>query len=734
MSKQHALIAFIATIFSSISLANDFYPFTIPWDHVDPFPFDLSVPAQSRGQVQVDGEQFVYEDGQRARFWGVGIGSSSYFPPKNKKDAKALVNKLSKYGFNFVRFTGLEIKKFNVYQHWYKTGVINAELMDGLDYFIFELKQAGIAYSLTLNESSNKGNLIEGLNKNLHKSKWKKYKFVQLFDPRMRDIVKAWHIDFLSHTNKYTGLSYAEDPDHIYMTVVGEDSIFKGYYEKDSEELSKANTRTLEKMFNAYLLKKYQTDEALKASWGGVLSSGLSLSESLSSGTVEFSLADQIDGISKNKAKDIAQFLYEIDLNYVKEIKSAIRSAGFKGPLAMTNGWYGWGNMRINAEEGDFIDMHGYFEHPIRSNYRGEYTELITNKSHLSKPDAKKSIERRRAFGRNFYKFYGSAIEGKPLFLSEWNHGGWSEYTYEGPVILTAYAALQGFPGMVIHTLTSHGKDFKKEFGERSLAASNNPVFMSLSPSLSQAYRLGYISESKTTNIGTVAVDENDFWKQVLQQKIKVPATLPDMDFGTNFVAKARIRFIGEKQRNGVITTAKGRYLSDTKEIDWQYSPSKEARLEVKAEKFKALIGPAKTKEVDLEGIKVQLDEHAAITVIALDDRPIADSESIFITSVSSYKNSSQQRDLLSRHGAYRDVIRITDVGQAPVMLKRVSGRVSLQVDNGNDIKIDAIMLDGTLKPLTYTLSSDKTGSNILEFDLGKEDSPWIWVQLTRSF
>ena len=82
-----------------------YIPYPIDWDDV---PIDISFvfkhekPAGKHGFLKVSGDQFVFEDGTKAKFWGTNFNSGLNFPSPDfsEKIAKRLI----KIGVNLVRF------------------------------------------------------------------------------------------------------------------------------------------------------------------------------------------------------------------------------------------------------------------------------------------------------------------------------------------------------------------------------------------------------------------------------------------------------------------------------------------------------------------------------------------------------------------------------------------------------------------------------------------------------
>ena len=70
------------------------------------FVFESEKPAGKHGFCRVEGEQFVFEDGTPARFWGVNFNGGANFPEHDY--AEKVARRLAQSGCNIVRFHQLD--------------------------------------------------------------------------------------------------------------------------------------------------------------------------------------------------------------------------------------------------------------------------------------------------------------------------------------------------------------------------------------------------------------------------------------------------------------------------------------------------------------------------------------------------------------------------------------------------------------------------------------------------
>ena len=73
-------------------------PYVLPWDKMPvdiSFIFENEKPAGKHGFLKIEGENFVFEDGTPAKFWGTNFNSGANFPSHShsEKVAKRLGGK-----------------------------------------------------------------------------------------------------------------------------------------------------------------------------------------------------------------------------------------------------------------------------------------------------------------------------------------------------------------------------------------------------------------------------------------------------------------------------------------------------------------------------------------------------------------------------------------------------------------------------------------------------------------
>lgn len=319
----------------------------------------LDAPAGKHGCVSAKGDGFVYADGTKAKFWGTNISGKANFP--EKKDAEKLAEEIAQNGFNMVRMTNLDGDfEGNIFAGNTDTSTLDAESMDKLCYFIKCLKDRGVYVYLTITSQrpvlegdgiENPGDITAG------------YKVEGFFDQKLIDLQKDYLKKLLSHKNKYTGITFAEDPAIAVIEYMDSNSMF----------LMSSNPRakygvstgiyrdTLNKKYNDFLIRKYHSDSNLKKAWKDDY--GFTEDRSLRNGAIEFDAAwkeSPIMGV-RHKA-DIAEFFAMIHKDYYNEMESVSRKCGYKGVTSChSNGEnsFEYGDI-ISGADSDFVSVNAF--------------------------------------------------------------------------------------------------------------------------------------------------------------------------------------------------------------------------------------------------------------------------------------------------------------------------------------------------------------------------------------
>jgi hypothetical protein len=255
--------------------ANQMVPFVLPYDDASGGVTHIGallnhIPAGKFGAIKVDAQGHFAAGDERIRFMGVNITASS--AQTSKTNAEKVAKRLAKFGVNLVRFHHMD-------NHFGAKSIINyaagnsrtldAENLDKLDYFIYQLKLNGIYINLNL-LNSREFSVADGLPAAINQLTWKQSHVLGYVDADFRQLEKEYASLLIGHKNPYTGLTYAEDPAVAFVEINNENGIFQQYFDGALDQWPQPFAAELIDQWNSWLAAKYANTAALELAWGAV--------------------------------------------------------------------------------------------------------------------------------------------------------------------------------------------------------------------------------------------------------------------------------------------------------------------------------------------------------------------------------------------------------------------------------------------------------------------------------
>ncbi len=239
------------------------FPFVLPWDDASRSVAGLSAwnetPAGASGPITARGSH-LYAGAARIRLLGVNITFSACFPAH--ADADKISARLVKFGINAVRFHHMDTEPA---PNGLLTGdmrSLDPDQLDRLDYFIAQLKKRGIYADLNLHV----GRTYPGM------PRWKEmpqyFKGVDIFHPPMIRMQRDYAHDLLTHVNRYTGASYAEEPSVAFVEINNEDGLIHEWWNGRLDAMPGIYADELTRQWRLWLTRRYPTTEAFRQAWG----------------------------------------------------------------------------------------------------------------------------------------------------------------------------------------------------------------------------------------------------------------------------------------------------------------------------------------------------------------------------------------------------------------------------------------------------------------------------------
>jgi hypothetical protein len=132
--------------------------------------------------------------------------------------------------------------------------------------------------------------------------------------------------------------------------------------------------------------------------------------------------------------------------------------------------------------------------------------------------------------------------------------------------------------------------------------------------------------------------------------------------------------------------------VSDTKELSWGLSEKKNGVVTIDTARSSGLVGFVKENKAETSHLSVELEnEFCAVTLSALDDKPIVRAETMLLTTGGRVENSGQ---VWNSRRTNADVW-----GTGPTRIESVKGWVLIKGVEGA-VGMDATALDGSARPI----------------------------------
>ena len=419
---------------------------TYPRSSLHDFSDLVEAPAGKRGFVEARNGHFYYQDGTRARFWGISVANTSL--QESEADIAAMIKNFRAAGFNLVRLHHFDERG----------GIIDLDAPDSrrfvperlkkLDYWIYKAKEAGLYVYLDLLDYR-RFKAGDGVPNN--EAIGRAARPYSVFDSRLIELQKEYAKSLLrDHVNEYTGLAYADDPAVVMLEIYSESGLFmkRGVW----REMPEPYATNFKKMWNDWLRQRYKTTQNLLHAWAdenGI--SALTDGESLERGTIELPVMTWTPHQARENQRvytmlprrnDGALFAFNIHREYFRDMKQYLRSIGVKIPVSVTGRFDDLVDLKSISDELDFIGTNFYYDHP----YWGTGKPAWQPPSYFHNQDPLTSTDDRSMAAQIAL----SRVKGTPLVVREWNYCWPNENRASGIIETASYAALHDIDALIL--------------------------------------------------------------------------------------------------------------------------------------------------------------------------------------------------------------------------------------------------------------------------------------------
>ncbi|OQA85252.1 MAG: hypothetical protein BWY31_02010 [Lentisphaerae bacterium ADurb.Bin242] len=686
-----------------------FVPFDVKWPRKSKSPADvrflLEAPAGKSGWITVKDGHLAYPDGKRFRVYGVNITNRGAVPGHDS--SVRIAENLARCGINCVRMGPAEALLVPDSD----CRAIDPQSMDKFDFLAAELKKRGIYIYLRLDYGIRGFKSGDGIPDCGYPALY--------FDSRYQRCHREYARQLLAHENPYTGLKYSEDPAVLFVELTNEMSIVE-FWERDviqqrlkeppaecavkeAEWTTRQNCMPLEyaqeflRLYNDWLSVNIPPDTRKR--WR---------KENSISADSLIPLLDIQERAQAPKERFHAEigFVMDLERKFFLSTRDFLRRELGIRSLLIGNSNFGHGTCSLALISGtsllDVVDTHFYWEHPYPSpnstidefyNYRDQC--IRENTPMVDNPELP------------FPAIPCSALEGKPLLMSEYNSPFPQEFAAEAIPMYSAYAAFQDMDGIILHTLCNRDIITKPGPVGRPFDIAKDPQKMSQLAAGALIFLRADVRKARETRTCSFSPDQV---KEAIRNRDWYP-----LEKRLVFRHRIRIASLNGPEISCCDTAAvENPAISDTNELTLFFgSPlfhrkNMTGYFTIDTGRTQVLAGFINRHRLPLKNISVETEAlFCAITVSSLDGKAISESEKLYVTANVRVANTHM------RWSADR---RITEVwGTGPVRIEPWSGTLFLRgIKNAGRAVLIPLNSDGSVM----------SGKRIIPIEAGKCSLP----------
>ena len=640
----------------------EFADYAMQWSKSGESLVDLSgfleAPAGKQGFVKSRDGHLWQPDGQRFRIWGMNFGADDCFPPK--EIAPRIAGDLARLGFNYIRMHHLDagFGPPNLFhEDADNTRAFDPERLDRLDFFIAELKKQGVYTNLNLN-NSRRFRAGDGVRDRhpLGTGKCATY-----FNPHLIELQHEYARNLLDRVNPYTGNHYRDEPALVAVEMVNENSLIEGWLMErihgPNQEgrpmfgsLPKSYAVELTVLFNQWLAehRDEQQIETLRKETG-----------TKSGDLIPRLRPAELKAASQERFTAEAEFYVHVEEQFFVAFKQLLcKQIGLQcllvGPADHNDGIATFPHIKTLAKHFDFIDGHGYWEHP-----QLQTPQWVRNTPMVNDP-----------LDSSYNQFARTPVLGVPFVFGETSAPYPGDYGAEVFPILAAYACHQDWDGACWFYYGDGRKSGDNPAIGDIFALGNDPSRMASIVAAGALFHRSDVAVAKKTIVR--GYDETSSmepmrWKRGPNR----PFFHKGYDLSTAFRHSVRLTF------DPALATPLPRwkdadsYTTDTEEIVWAGATKKRGLVSVDTAKTQALIGFIGETPHDLTHLDAELkNPFATIVLTSLDSKNIARSQTMLLVATNRSQNTGLE--LKADHQT------ITSLGSAPTQIERIRGELTV--------------------------------------------------------
>lgn len=666
--------------------------------------------AGEHGWIRVDEQGDFVNDAGPIRFWAVG--NTVY--RKGRAALHENAKFLAKRGVNMVRWHG----NLAPTDPSHDLNTPNAKALDELFQLVAAMKDLGIyttvspyyAHSTHTHGDTAWRKSVWGLPRDPQATNTGSLLF---FDPKLQAAYKNWVRVMMTTPNPDTGIALKDEPAVAIFQIQNEDSLL--FWTINS--LQGDDRERLRKQFGQWLKDKYGSLAKARQAWNAVEAQGAQRPSDWQTGSIEISNAwawfqpNLNRGPLGKRMNDEVAFLVETMRKWNDEVERFLRQDIGAKQVINAGNWKTADPLRLNDLERysytgqDIIGVNRYTaarhegQHVGWAVTRGQrYSNMSVTRNPGQLPVALKQVQ------------------DMPMILPEGNWVPPNLYQAEGPLLVAAYAGLNGVDilywfnmGEIQWRSPSSANGYLPSVGKWVI---ETPEIMGNFPAAALMHRLDYISRGQPVLVEQRRLD--DLWQRqtpIISEAGTFDPNRDDSNQSGKTVETAvdpRAFLVGpvEVVYHDRVTTSRGRNIdrlideknnivtSITGQHRFDYG---RGLVEIDAPKAQGVVGFLNQKqEHPLRDVTIQSgNDYGAIVVVAMDDQPIQTSRQLLIQIGTTARPTGWRDRIVGQDDAGQDIFEIVDHGGPPWQIKQLDATISIR----NASVREAIVLDANGYP-----------------------------------
>lgn len=446
---------------------------------------------EQRITLSEDKNSFALANGEAVRFWSINVSGDKLKPAQIDQQIRFL----AKRGVNMVRLHAA----INAKGKLSNLNDINQKVLDQTFLYVAALKKYGVylTYSPYWGHDVRRSGWNKSIGKDWPVPRSKKSNDLTgllFFDPILQSAYQRWIKQLFTTVNPYTKLALKDDPVLAIFQIQNEDSLLFWTFKTIQDE----DLDVLRQQYGLWLQQKYGSLAATRKQWQEALPEGSPVADDWENGLISFADTWQLTQQQKNKpaetrVNDQTQFLVATMKGFNQKIINYLREEIGTNVLINPGNW-----RSASFERLDDLERYSYSDGDVMALNRYVSSNHFGDKNGWAIINGQKYRDASVLLSPSALPIAIKQPAGYPFIVTE---SGWIppiSFQAEGPFLVSAFQSLTGVDGFYWFTAgdpqwrqPSSANGFFPSLGKW---VTQGPMIVGQFPAAAFAYRQGLIA------------------------------------------------------------------------------------------------------------------------------------------------------------------------------------------------------------------------------------------------